>query len=846
VEGRLGSLAEQINRARERRSGVAPPPRKPTPPVTVEVPLPATETEFFNSLGGFVEDGREYLTVLGPGQRTPAPWINVVANASFGFQVSTEGSGFTWCRNSQQNQLTPWSNDPVTDPTGEAVYVRDEENGALWTPTASPIRQKGARYSAAHGQGYSRFEHTSHGISLQSVQFVPNDDPIKITRLTITNQSGRVRKLSVTAYVEWLLGSPQRQGRTLIATEIDPETGAMLAQNPWNDEFGETVSFMDMKGRQTGWTSDRTEFIGRDGALDRPSGLADGVQLTNRVGAGMDACGVLKTSIALGPVESTEIVILLGQGKSRKDAVEIIKKYRQIGLDAAFAQVKGQWQDICDAVQVKTPDRALDVMVNRWLIYQTLGCRLWARAGFYQVSGAYGFRDQLQDVMALCLARPDIARAHVLRAAGRQFAQGDVQHWWLPENGRGIRTRVCDDRLWLAYVVAHYVEVTGDDTVLNEKVPFLDGPQLQTHEIDVFFEPATSANRADLFDHCALALETSLATGVHGLPLMGAGDWNDGMNRVGEDGKGESVWLGWFLYSTLTSFAKLAENRGQSDRATDWLRHASDLKRALERDGWDGDWYRRAFFDDGTPLGSVSNSECRIDSIAQSWAVISHGADRVRASRAMAAVEKYLLQRDQKLALLFAPPFDNPRRDPGYIKGYPPGVRENGGQYTHAALWSALAYAMLADGDKAYEVLSMLNPIHHADSPTGMQRFKIEPYVVPADIYSVPPHVGRGGWSWYTGSAAWFYRVAVERILGLRRHGENLLLDPCIPSSWPGFALTYRFGKAKYEIAVENPLGVCSGVLAVKADGQTITGSQKNLIPLTDDGASHKILIVMG
>jgi len=846
VEGRLGSLAEQINRARERRSGVAPPPRKPQPPVAVEVQLPATETEFFNSLGGFVSDGREYLTVLGPGQRTPAPWINVIANPSFGFQVSTEGSGFTWCRNSQQNQLTPWSNDPVTDQSGEAVYVRDEENGALWTPTASPIRQKGARYSAAHGQGYSRFEHASHGISLQSVQFVPNDDPIKVTRLTITNQSGRIRKLSVTAYVEWLLGSPQRQGRTLIATEIDPETGAMFAQNPWNDEFGETVSFIDMKGRQSGWTGDRTEFIGRDGALDRPWGLADGAQLSNRVGAGMDACGVLKTSIALGPVESTEIVILLGQGKSRKDAVELIKKYRQADLDATFAQVKGQWQDIFDAVQVKTPDSALDVMVNRWLIYQTLGCRLWARAGFYQVSGAFGFRDQLQDVMALCLTRPDVALAHLLRAAGRQFAQGDVQHWWLPENGKGIRTRVCDDRLWLAYVVAHYVEVTGDDAVLNEMIPFLDGPQLQAHEVDAFFEPEISTNKADLFDHCALALESSLATGVHGLPLMGAGDWNDGMNRVGEDGKGESVWLGWFLYSTLSSFAKLAENRGQSDRAADWLRHATDLKRALERDGWDGDWYRRAFFDDGTPLGSVSNSECRIDSIAQSWAVISHGADRVRASRAMAAVDKYLLQRDQKLALLFTPPFDNPRRDPGYIKGYPPGIRENGGQYTHAALWAVLAYSMLADGDKAYEVLSMLNPIHHADSPTGMQRFKIEPYVVPADIYSVPPHVGRGGWNWYTGSASWFYRVAVERVLGLRRYGANLLLDPCIPSSWPGYAITYRFGKTKYEIVIENPLGVCTGVLAVKADGQTITGSQKNLIPLADDGASHKILVVLG
>ena len=846
LQGRLGSLAEQINRARDRKAAVAPPTRKALAPVASEPLLPGTQTEFFNSLGGFAAEGREYLTVLGPGQRTPAPWINVIANPYFGFQVSAEGSGFTWRGNSQQNQITPWSNDPVSDVSGEAIYLRDEENGAVWSPTALPIRQKGARYAAAHGRGYSRFEHASHGIALQSVQFVPVDDPIKITRLKITNQSGRIRKLSITAYVEWLLGSPQRFGKTLIATEIDPETGAMFARNPWSDEFGEAFSFIDMKGRQSGWTGDRTEFIGRDGALDRPAALAEEAQLSNRVGAGMDPCGVLKTSVALGPVESTEIVILLGQGATRADAVALVHKYRKADLDVVFKQVSEHWQGILGAVQVKTPDRGLDIMANGWLLYQTLGCRVWGRAGFYQVSGAFGFRDQLQDVMALCLARPDIAREHLLRAAGRQFSQGDVQHWWLPENGRGIRTRVSDDRVWLAYVVAHYVEVTGDDAVLDEMIPFLEGPQLQPHETESYFEPTTSQVLASLFDHCALALDSSLATGVHGIPLMGSGDWNDGMNRVGEEGEGESVWLGWLLFTTLTSFAKLAEARAQSDRAADWLRHADDVKAALERDGWDGDWYRRAFFDDGTPLGSVSNSECRIDSIAQSWAVISHAANRVRASRAMAAVDKYLLQPDQKLALLFTPPFNNPTRDPGYIKGYPPGIRENGGQYTHAALWAALAYTILADGDKAHEVISMLNPIRHADNPTAMQRFKIEPYVVPADIYSEPPHVGRGGWSWYTGSAAWFYRVIIERVLGIRRHGRNLLIDPCIPRAWPDFVVTYRFGKTDYEIAVENPLGVCTGVLAVKADGQTITGNQKNLIPLVDDGAQHRILVVLG
>jgi len=846
LHGQLGSLAEQINRARERRSGVPPAPRKPPAPVASEPVITDARPDFFNGVGGFVEDGREYQIRLGPGQTTPAPWINVVANASFGFQVSAEGSGFTWHGNSQQNQLTPWSNDPVSDAPGEALYIRDEENGALWTPTALPVRQRGAHYSAAHGQGYTRFEHTSHGISLKYLQFVPVDDAIKIARLTITNQSGKIRKLSVIAYVEWLLSSSQRSGKPHIVTEIDPETGALLAQNPWSDDFGDGIAFIDMLGRQSGWTGDRTEFFGRDGALDRPAALVEGVQLSNRVGAGMDPCGVLKAGIALGPVETTEIVVLLGRAGSRRAATELIQKYRKANLDEVLARVKGQWDEILGAVQVKTPDRALDLMLNRWLLYQTLGCRVWARAGFYQVSGAFGFRDQLQDVMALCLARPDIARQHLLRAGGRQFEQGDVQHWWLPESGRGIRTRVSDDRVWLAYAVAHYVETTGDQSVLDEPVPYLEGSQLRPQDTESFFQPSASPNPASLFEHCALALESSLATGAHGLPLIGSGDWNDGMNRIGEEGKGESVWLGWFLYSTLMSFSSLATNRGQGERAGTWRQRASDIKQSLEREAWDGDWYRRAFYDDGTPLGSVSNTACRIDSIAQSWAVISGAADRIRASRAMAAVDKYLLQRDQKLALLFTPPFDNPSRDPGYIKGYPPGMRENGGQYTHAALWASLAFAMLGDGDKAHEVLTMLNPIRHADSPMAIERFKIEPYVVPADVYSVPPHVGRGGWSWYTGSASWFYRVALERILGFRRQGSQLLIDPCIPQTWQGFSITYRFGTTTYEISVENPLGVCTGVLAVKVDGQTIAGNLKNLVALTDDGKAHRILVVLG
>jgi cyclic beta-1,2-glucan synthetase len=842
--GNRGTLAEQLNRARQGQSAIAPPVHAMPIPVP-GTPLPRPEMEFFNGLGGFVLDGREYLTILDGSERTPAPWINVIANPKFGFQVSTEGSGFTWSVNSQQNQLTPWSNDAVSDPPGEAIYIRDEQTGEIWGPTALPIREPAAGYSARHGQGYSRFEHASHGIALELTQFVPVDDPIKISRLKIVNQSGRERRLSITGYVEWVLGANRAATAPFVATEINPTTGAVFALNPWNDAFGERVAFFDMGGRQTSWTGDRTAFIGRDGALDRPLALTPGARLSNRVGAGLDPCGVLQTQIRLAAKGTTEIVFFLGQTATRPDAEALIEKYRAASLDAVLEQVVQQWEGALGTVQVKTPDRALDVMLNRWLAYQTLACRVWARTGFYQASGAYGFRDQLQDVMALCVSRPDIAREHVLRAAARQFVEGDVQHWWLPESGRGIRTRVSDDRAWLAYVVAHYIAVTGDLAVLDEPVSFLAGPVLHEGQLDAFFQPTMSDKQASLFDHCALALDASLATGAHGLPLIGTGDWNDGLNMVGEGGKGESVWLGWLLHSALTSFASLANQRGAPEQATGWLQHAAALKASLEQHGWDGDWYRRAYFDDGTPLGSVANNECRIDSISQSWAVISGAAEPARAARAMAAVDKFLVRRDEKLTLLFTPPFVRPAQNPGYIKGYPAGIRENGGQYTHAAVWSVLAVAMQGDGDKAHELMSMLNPIHHSETSGEIHRYKVEPYVVSADIYSEPPLVGRGGWTWYTGSAGWMYNVGLEWLLGFRVRGEYLVLDPCIPHEWPGFEIVFRYQSSRYEISVKNPLNVCRGVVAIKLDGRLMAGSEPR-VPLVDDGATHQVQVILG
>jgi len=843
--GQRGSVEEQLDR---RASPAKVPADMPANTVPRSVPARAAaprELEFFNGLGGFGAGGREYVTTLDAQQTTPAPWVNVIANPQFGFQIAVEGGGYTWSMNSRENQLTQWSNDPVTDRPGEVLYVRDDETGELWGPTLAPVRDAGAPYHVRHGQGYSRFEHSGHEIALDLLVFVPLRDAVKISRLAIRNTSQRRRELSITTYVEWVLGMTRAASAPFVVTEIDSQTGAMFARNAWNTTFGSRVAFADLAGRQTQWTGDRREFLGRYGRLDRPAALAAQTQLSGRVGAGLDPCCVLQAPLTLEPGETAEIVFLLGDAASAGEARVLLTRYRSMDLDAVLREVGDYWDDVLGTVQVQTPDRSMDIMLNRWMLYQTLACRMWARSAFYQASGAYGFRDQLQDGMALVVSQPSITRRHLLRAAQRQFPQGDVQHWWLPATGHGVRTRISDDRIWLAYTAAHYLVVTGDLPILDEVVPFLEGAQLAAGEHDAYFQPASSEDSATFFEHCARGLDSSLALGAHGLPLIGTGDWNDGMNRVGERGHGESVWLGWFLHATLVVFAPLARARNESARAARWLDHAAALRLSLEREAWDGAWYRRGYFDDGTPYGSAASEECRIDSIAQSWSVMSEAADPRRAAQAMSAVAEHLIQRDTGLALLFTPPFDRTTLDPGYIKGYPPGLRENGGQYTHAAAWSVIAFAMLGQGDQAASLFSMLNPINHSRTRTGLQQYKVEPYAVAADVYSVAPLVGRGGWTWYTGSAGWLYRAGLESILGFHKQGNRLLLTPCIPKHWPRFEIAFRHASARYEIAVENPNGVSRGVVSTVVDGKPLSEGT-SLIPLQDDGATHRVRIVLG
>jgi cyclic beta-1,2-glucan synthetase len=851
LSGRRGELAEQLERPRV----LMPPVVRPAARATASGIEPtgtavAGDLEFFNGIGGFGADGREYVVLLRPGILTPAPWINVIANADFGFHVAAEGSGYTWSLNSRERALTPWSNDPVTNRPGEALYLRDEDTGALWGPTAAPIYVPQACYTIRHGQGYSRFEHESHGIGLQLVQFVPLHDPIKISRLRIRNTSDRHRRLSITAFVEWVLGVSREASAPYVITQLDALTGALLAHNPWNNVFGSRVAFADLGGLQTDWTADRREFLGRHGTLDRPSALQRGIALARRTGAGLDPCAALQTRIELAPGATTEVVFLLGETADADRARALIARYRSIDLEAELQRVVAYWDQMLGTVQIKTPDRSMDLLMNRWLLYQTLACRMWARSAFYQASGAYGFRDQLQDSMALCIAKPELTRQHLLRAAGRQFGDGDVQHWWLPVTGQGVRTRITDDRVWLAYTVAHYIEVTGDDAILDEIVPYIDGQALRPEETDAFFQPSIADQSATLFEHCAYALDRSLTMGAHGLPLIGTGDWNDGMNRVGQFGRGESVWLGWFLYATLKAFLPLATRRTEAQRSATWAAHMQALQAALDKDGWDGNWYRRGYYDNGTMLGSSTNDECRIDSIAQSWSVMSGAGFAPRPQRSMEAVDRELIARDSGLALLFTPPFDHSTQDPGYVKGYPPGIRENGGQYTHAATWSVIAFAHLGLAGQAADLFAMLNPINHSSTLSKIERYKVEPYVVAADIYSVAPHAGRGGWTWYTGSAGWLYRAGLESLLGFVLKGSRLSLNPMIPAHWSGFEIIFRYRSACYEIAFDNAGGPnrasdpSARVFVIELDGQRLPPDALD-IALADDGGNHRVRVMI-
>ena len=848
LRGDRGTVAEQLRHEPEppalTPAIVMQPPPAPTPP---RGPAGATpgDLAYWNGFGGFTSDGGEYVIVVdgaGPGgpRLPPAPWINVLANPGFGCLATETGAGYTWAGNSQLNRLTPWSNDPVADPPGEVLYLRDEDTGEFWSPAPLPCGA-GATVTVRHGQGYTRYVRESHGLEQTLLVFVPPDDPVKIVQLSVRNTGDRPRRLTATYYAEWVLGAVRDDAPLRVVCEGDAAAGTVLARTAWG-EFAGRYAFLGVGDRPHSLTADRTEFLGRHGSPAAPAALRR-VALSGRVGPTLDPCAAIMTGLTLPPGRSEEVVFVLGQAADPDGVRRMVRSYTTPGRPAeVFAAVRAMWDRVLGAVRVRTPDPGIDLLVNRWLLYQVLACRVWGRSAFYQSGGAYGFRDQLQDVMALVYGAPEETRAQIIRAAARQFEEGDVQHWWHPPTGAGVRTRITDDLFFLPLVAHHYVTVTGDTALLEEPVPFLTAPVLGPEQEEDYRVPAVGSGTATIYDHCVRALEHGYRLGPHGLPLMGTGDWNDGMNKVGAGGRGESVWNGWFFLSVLTSFAGLAGRRGDTARAA-WCRERAEaLRGALEANAWDGAWYRRAYFDDGTPLGAAANDECRIDALPQAWAVISGAGEPDRARRAMAAVDERLVDPVGRLIRLFTPPFDLGRLEPGYIKGYVPGIRENGGQYTHGVTWVVLATALQGRGDRAVELWNLLNPVTHARTPDEVARYKVEPYAVCADVYGAPPHTGRGGWTWYTGAAGWMYRVAVEAILGLRVEGDSLRFEPCVPADWAGYEVSYRFGSATYDVRVENP-GGGRGTRSATFDGQLAPGGA---IPLRDDGRTHHVRVVLG
>jgi len=832
-----GSLEEQINKrviTKQIIPVVVPSLVAHQAPVIDRSPA-RSDLQFYNGRGGFSADGKEYIIHSSANKTTPLPWINVIGNPNFGTVVTENGPSYTWSENANAFRLTPWHNDPVSDLSGEAYYLRDEDTGAFWSPMPQPAGDGGV-YTTRHGFGYTVFEHSYDGIASEVVTYVAQEASIKFIVIKVRNTSGRTRKLSATGYAEWVLGSMRPRTAMHMVSELETRTGTLLIKNPYNTEFPNRVAFFDVDEAHYTFTADRTEFIGRNGSLKKPEAMRR-TKLSGKYGAGLDPCTALQVPFDLEPGASREVIFSMGAGKDRMEVEHLIRRFRlNDGAASELKKVKEFWDHTLNAVQIETPDTSLNILTNGWLVYQVLSCRLWGRSGFYQSGGAFGFRDQLQDVLALLHAEPHLTRDQILLAASRQFLEGDAQHWWHPPVGRGVRTLCSDDFLWLPYVTSRYVATTGDVSILRDSVTFLEGRQLNAQEESYYDLPITSERRASIYEHGKRAIQHGLRYGKHGLPFIGSGDWNDGMNMVGIHGKGESVWLAFFLFDVLNRFIPLAESQGDNDFAETCRQNAEMLRKSVQKNAWDGQWYRRAYFDDGTPLGSSQNDECKIDSIAQSWSILSGAGQPERTQIAMRSVDQYLINKNKKLIQLLEPPFDKSEMDPGYIKGYVPGVRENGGQYTHAAIWMVMAFAKLGDRAHTWELLNMINPIQHGKTEEDVATYKVEPYVMAADVYGVYPHTGRGGWTWYTGSAGWMYQLILESFLGLKREGESLSFAPCVPEEWTSFTIRYRYEETDYNIELIQD----GNDATVTLDGVQQPG---NKIVLLNDKAKHEVKV---
>ncbi len=838
ISDNAGSLEEQVNRKGKTKNNIPYIAPVRTDEVEDRPFTMQTDLDFFNGIGGFSKDGKEYIINTSSDKRTPAPWVNVIANNNFGSIITESGQSYTWVENAHELRLTPWNNDPVCDLQGEAFYIRDEASGTFWSPAPLPCKSN-LPYVTKHGFGYSTFLHSNNGIASEMTIFTHPEESIKFISIKLKNQSKRSRKISVTGYIEWVLGDLRSKSIMHVITEAELTTGAILASNRYNTAMEGRVAFFDADDRNRNYTTDRCEFIGRNGTIAEPDAMKR-TRLSGKTGAALDPCAVIQVGAELSEGEEKEFIFRLGAGKDRNDAITMVRRFEgRTTCQNVLQQVKDYWQKTLTTVQVNTPDKSINFLTNGWLNYQTLASRIRARSGFYQSGGAYGFRDQLQDTLSLLYAEPGIARKQILLCASRQFKKGDVQHWWHPPMGRGVRTTCSDDYLWLPFVTCRYVEHTQDEMILDEQVHYLEGRWLNAGEESYYDLPIRSDETSSLYEHCVKAIQNGLAFGEHGLPLMGSGDWNDGMDKVGEHGKGESVWLAFFLYDILLRFIDIAANRHDTGFANECKTQAEKLKDSIQKNAWDGEWFKRAFFDDGTPLGSHVNDECKIDSIAQSWSVLSKGGDKQYAETAMQSAYKHLVRKEEGIIQLFNPPFDKSEMNPGYIKGYLPGVRENGGQYTHAAVWLTMAYAALGDKKRTWELLQMINPVNHGNNPDVVNEYKVEPYVIAADVYAQPLHKGRGGWTWYTGSAGWFYQLITEWFIGIKKKGDTLSFNPCLPEDWKEIKINYRYKDSIYHISYYQEQGAGNMQLLINNVEQ-----HEHFITLKDDAAEHDVKVI--
>lgn len=800
--------------------------------------LPTQDYEFYNGFGGFIAEGKEYEILLEGNNKPPAPWINVIANRNFGFTISESGAGFTWSSNSRENKITPWSNDPVSDRPSEVIYILDEITGEIITPVSLGKTDRGT-YLVRHGFGYTKFLHEEQEIGLELTVFTPVDEPVKLWNLTITNHTDKVKYLRLSYYAEWVLGTNREHTSPYIITSYNNEYEYLSAKNIYTNHFQKLNAFLFSNEMIQGYTGDRQEFLGAKGDIFNPQGADK--KLSCSTGVGFDPCGAIQITVAIGPSDSKTVVFGLGQSEDFEEIHAIRQNYRDITkVNEALEKVKVYWDKMLGTIQVRTKDRAIDIMANGWLLYQTISCRINARAAFYQCGGALGYRDQLQDTLSLIFTDPGALRKQILIACSRQFEEGDVQHWWHPPMGVGVRTRITDDLLWLPYATAAYIRATGDVSILQEKVSYLKGPLLEIKQHDIMFTPEISPMTDNVYEHCKKTIQIT-KFGTHGLPLMGGGDWNDGMNEVGVEGIGESVWLAWFFYTVLGEFIPICNQMSDFEYAKALEEKRIKLIQSIEQHTWDGEWYLRAFYDNGAKMGSKESDECRIDSISQSWSVISKGAGKERAYTAMQSAWRYLTREEESMSLLLMPPFDKTKNNPGYIKKYYPGIRENGGQYTHAAVWLAIATAMLGEHKRAYSLFTMLNPIRITLNKRDALRYEKEPYVMIADISLSPPYTGRGGWSWYTGSAGWMYQGLVSWFLGIRKEEGYLIIDPATPADFGEFSIQYRYGSTVYEIKVENRSKGNLPIQNLMIDHEKVEG---NRIKLNDDGKIHSVIVL--